>query len=82
MSRIISQRRSIDLERCTVSELLAGYGAIMGELRRREIVRSSDGPVSDYAELLFCKAFGWKRWNNSAAGYYAKDRGIALRARQ
>jgi len=57
-----------------VSELLAGYGAIMGELRKREIVRSANGPVSDYAELLFCKAFGWKREGNSAAGYDAKDK--------
>ena len=74
MSRIFSSRRSMNLETYTVAELLAGYGEIMGELRRREIVRSSNGPVSDYAELLFCKAFGWKRENNSAAGYDAKDR--------
>lgn len=74
MSRIFSQRRSINFEKCTVAELLAGYGAIMGELRRREIVRSANGPVSDYAELLFCETFGWKCENNSAAGYDASDR--------
>lgn len=73
MSRIFSQRRSINFEACTLPELLAGYGAIMDELRRREIVRSSNSPVSDYAELLFCKAFAWVRQNNSAVGYDAKD---------
>ena len=54
-------------------ELLAGYGSILDELRRREIVRSSNNPVSDYAELLFCKAYLCTRESNSAAGYDAKD---------
>src|SRR5262245_61552067 len=63
----------IDVAGCTVPELLAGYGAILDELRRRDIVRSSNNPVSDYAELLFCKAFRWARENNSAAGFDAID---------
>ena len=62
----------IDPEACTVSELLPG-GAILDELRRREIVRSANNPISDYAELLFCKAYSWTRENNSAAGYDATD---------
>jgi hypothetical protein len=57
----------------TVRELLSDYGAILDELRRREIVRSSNSPLSDYAELLFCKAFAWSRENNSAAGHDATD---------
>lgn len=69
-----SVRPRIDPASCSVRELLAGYGAIMDELRAREIVRSANSPVSDYAELLFCKAYGWKRENNSSAGYDAKDR--------
>src|SRR5262245_2492321 len=64
----------IDVAGCTVPELLAGYGSILDELRRREIVRSSNNPVSDYAELLFCKAYPWVRENNSAAGFDAKDK--------
>ena len=57
----------------TVSELLSAYGAILDELRRREVVRSANSPLSDYAEVLFCRAFGWTRENNSAAGHDAID---------
>jgi hypothetical protein len=57
----------------TVAELLATYGAILDELRRREIVRGNNNPLSDYAELLFCEAFGWKREKNAAAGHDATD---------
>ena len=66
-------RAKLDPRVLTVRELLAGYSAIMAELRRREIVRSSNNPVSDYAEVLFCRAFGWVREKNSAAGYDARD---------
>jgi hypothetical protein len=45
----------------------------MDELRRREVVRSSNNPASDYAELLFCRAFGWQREGNSASGHDATD---------
>lgn len=58
----------------SVSDLLAGYAAILDELRRREIIRSSNNPLSDYAELLFCRAFGWSREGNSASGHDAMDR--------
>src|SRR6266849_1213614 len=63
----------LDVQNFTVRELLSGYVAILGELRTREIVRTSNSPLSDYAELLFCKAFGWTRENNSAAGHDAMD---------
>jgi hypothetical protein len=62
-----------DVSVATVKELLAGYAAILDELRRREIVRSSNSPVCDYAELLFCLAFSWNRAGNSSAGYDAID---------
>lgn len=64
---------NLDVTRFTVAELLESYGAILDELRRREIVRSSNNPLSDYAELLFCKAFGWKQERNAAAGHDATD---------
>jgi len=68
-----SNSSCLDVQNLTVSDLLSGYGAILDELRRREIVRSSNNPLSDYAELLFCKAFGWSRERNSAAGHDAVD---------
>lgn len=57
----------------TTHQLLETYGALMEELRRRKIVRSSNNPLSDYAELLFCAAFGWSRKSNSEAGCDAID---------
>ena len=63
----------IDVKNVSVDQLLRAYGSILDELRRREIVRSSNSPLSDYAELLFCKAFGWTREQNSASGHDARD---------
>jgi hypothetical protein len=65
---------TFDIQSRTVRQLLSDYGAILDELRRREIVRSANSPLSDYAELLFCKAFDWARENNSAAGHDATDK--------
>ena len=48
--------------------------AILEELRLRKIERSSNGPVGDYAEYLFAKAFEWELVGNSQKGYDAKDR--------
>lgn len=57
----------------TTIELLRTYGAVLDELRRRDIVRSTNSPISDYAEVLFCRAFSWEREGNSASGFDAKD---------
>ncbi|MBA4001324.1 MAG: hypothetical protein C0461_12110 [Brevundimonas sp.] len=46
----------------------------MEELRRREVVRTSNSPVGDYAELLFSTAFGWALETSSAAGHDATDK--------
>jgi len=56
-----------------VNELLALHGAILDELREKKIVRSSNGPAGDYAELLFSRAFSWVLEGNSASGHDAKD---------
>jgi hypothetical protein len=61
------------LRNCTVSELLALHASALDELRRREIVRSGNAPGGDYAELLFTRAFGWTRTENSVAGHDATD---------
>lgn len=54
-------------------DLLRAHGTILDELRSRDIVRSSNSPISDFAEGLFCSAFGWSLERNSTAGYDAKD---------
>ena len=55
----------------SVNELLQIYCDVMDELRLRGILRSSNNPVADYSELLFCKAFGWTRKGASALGFDA-----------
>jgi hypothetical protein len=50
----------LDLRRLSINELLILTGDAVEELRRRKIVRSANNPVGDFAELLFCKAFGWR----------------------
>jgi hypothetical protein len=64
----------MDIASLSVIELLRAHGAILDELRRREIVRSANNPVSDLAELLFCRAYpDWTREENSASGHDAVD---------
>lgn len=62
-----------DLTAKATAELLRLYGAILSELRRREVVRSANGPAGDYAELLFAKAFGWRLEGGSTSGHDAVD---------
>ena len=40
----------------SVAELLGSYARILAELRRREVVRTNNAPVGDYAELLVAAA--------------------------
>lgn len=49
-------------------DLLRLHASIGEELRERGIVRSSNNPVGDFAEYLFCKAFGWSPAGNSNKG--------------
>jgi hypothetical protein len=61
------------LARASVHELLRLHGEVMAELKRREIVRTSNNPIGDYAELLFSTAFAWQLENSSASGHDATD---------
>ncbi|MER8646815.1 hypothetical protein [Mesorhizobium sp. M1252] len=56
-----------------VAELLILHSQIMDELRDREIVRTGNAPLGDYAELLFATAFGWSLESNSSSGHDATD---------
>ncbi|WP_258605488.1 hypothetical protein [Mesorhizobium sp. AR10] len=56
-----------------VTELLILHSQIMDELRDREIVRTGNAPLGDYAELLFATAFGWSLQSNSSSGHDATD---------
>jgi hypothetical protein len=63
-----------DLQARTVADLLRLHANVLDELRRREILRSSNGPSGDYGEILFSRAFGWELENNAASGHDATDR--------
>ena len=69
----------MEMHTLTTLELLRTHGAILDELRRRDVVRSGNSPISDYAELLFCRAYGWVRAGNSAAGDDARDTDTGIR---
>lgn len=57
----------------SVSDLLKTHTGILDELRARGILRSANNPTGDYAEWLFCRAFGWEQAANSVKGYDATD---------
>jgi hypothetical protein len=56
---------NVDLAGLSPLDLLALHSAIGDELRKRELVRSSNNPAGDLAETLFCKSFGWVQAPNS-----------------
>lgn len=65
-------------------ELLQGYARILGELRRRGIVRSANAPAGDYAEWLCWKALGGTLEPNSKKSFDLLDsngRKVQIKAR-
>jgi hypothetical protein len=48
-------------------QLLALHAQVADELRSRGVTRTLNNPTGDFAEFLFCKAFGWTQGNNSSA---------------
>jgi hypothetical protein len=57
----------------SVPELMRFYAAILSELKERGIARTGNGPVGDYAEALFARAYGWRLGANSEAACDAVD---------
>jgi hypothetical protein len=57
----------MDISGLKAAELLALHARLADELRTRGITRSFNNPTGDLAEHLFCKAFDWKREDNSHA---------------
>jgi hypothetical protein len=62
-----------DLEKLTAAKLFELFSDVLNELRRREIVRSSNNPIADYAEYLVAKALRLKLADASTTGYDAVD---------
>jgi hypothetical protein len=55
----------MDLHKLSVNELLVLGADATDELRHRRIVRTANNPIGDFAEYLFCRAFGWKLADNA-----------------
>jgi hypothetical protein len=63
----------LEFTKLTTRDLLVMHAAISEELRRPGIARSSNNPVDDWAEYLFCRALGWMQAPNSMRDADATD---------
>ncbi len=61
------------IKRINSRKLLRTYASVMSELRRRGIVRSTNNPVADVAELLASRAFDLTLETKSTAGFDCVD---------
>lgn len=69
----------VNLKNLDNGKLLQLYGNLMEELRRRKLVRSSNNPVSDYAEKIVCETLGLVQAAKSSKGYDAIDENTGLK---
>jgi hypothetical protein len=83
-----SGSRQVDAEeikRLTDEELFHAFGVVMEEFRERELTRSANNPVADYAELLVARHFGVEPVAGVQQGYdvlTADDVRIQVKARR
>ena len=63
----------IDLDNLENGDLLQLYGRLMEKLRQRKLIRSSNNPVSDYAEKIVCEKLKLSIQRKSSKGYDAID---------
>ncbi len=81
---MVNQHWHDEIAAAPTPELLQGYARILGELRRRGIVRSANAPAGDYAEWLCWKALGGALEPNSKKSYDLLDgdaRTVQVKAR-
>ena len=75
-----------DLRTHSIQALLRLHYQVLDELKARRLIRSASAPIGEYAELLFCEAFDWRRADNmSNAGFDATDKNgsrIQIKARR
>lgn len=62
-----------NLENMNEQALLQLYSDLMEELRNRELIRSSNNPVADYAEKVAVEYMGLTRLGKEERGYDAVD---------
>ena len=62
-----------ELQAMSEVELLQAHSAVIGELRRRKVVRTENNPLGDYTEWLVCNRLGLEAQGPSQAAYDAID---------
>lgn len=62
------------LKKGSLLELLDLYSRLLDELWERQVVRTVNNPVADYAEYLICKALSLEPAGKSEKGYDACDK--------
>lgn len=62
-----------ELRAMEAAELLALYAELIEELRDRELVRTSNNPVADYAEKVAVERLNLSRAHKEEKGYDATD---------
>lgn len=65
--------KSHDLKPMKPAELLRLYAELLEELRARELIRTSNNPVGDYAEKVAVEELNLHRAAKEERGYDAKD---------
>ena len=69
----VMRKRMINLQNLKDSDLLQLYANLMEKLRQRKLIRSSNNPVSDYAEKIVCEKMKLSIQGKSSKGYDAID---------
>ena len=64
----------MNVKKLSVHELLCLYSSIVEELRERNVIRTSNNPVADYAEYLVAQKMGLSLATSSTAGYDALNK--------
>jgi hypothetical protein len=62
-----------DFRNYSVTELLTTHTAVLGELHRRQVIRSANNPTGDYTEWLVSTKLDLSLATQSAKGYDALD---------
>jgi len=65
--------RNFDFSKESDSELLAAYSELMEELRQRNIIRTSNNPVADYAEKVAAERLSLTQVGKEEKGFDAVD---------
>src|SRR5439155_6943077 len=62
------------MRRLSNLSLLRLHAAVLDELKRRDVLRTTNNPLADYTEWLVSRALGLKLVTNSGSGFDARDR--------